>query len=209
MCLVTLGIQCVLHYCISYRRYNYLVNLASCAKCFHFCITLPPLGIFHCALPTIFCILLLLLCLSPPPFFFHSSLFLTSSLRLSSSQGLSLCHMTNGTTTSRPGCVMQWMSLPQPSRPWRWTECYKACLSQAALGHLTKKSPARDTPRKSWSESVLLWRGLVCKRKTQKTKRCAQTHFLRQVKQSSAASQQGCQASAFSLQLFGNFLLLP
>ncbi len=36
---------------------------------------------------------------------------------LSLSQGLSRCHMTNGTTISRPGYVMQWLSLPRRPPP--------------------------------------------------------------------------------------------
>lgn len=65
------------------------------------------------------------------------------------SQGLSQCHMTNGTTTSRPGCVMQWLSLLQRPPPWFWTGGHTPCWSQVALGHPTKRAPTLAIPRKS------------------------------------------------------------
>lgn len=133
-------------------------------KCFHFCFSFPPLAIFHCTLPAY---------LYPPslphtflslcPFFssfsiyFYFFFFFISplSLSLSLSQGLSRCHMTNGTTTSRPGYVMQWLSLPRRPPPWCWTGGRTPCWSRAASGHLTKRAPTQATPRKYWSESML------------------------------------------------------
>lgn len=114
-----------------------------------------------CLLP----LLLTLFCLSLPPFHlslyffsFHgsTSLPLTSfHFSLSLSQGLSRCHMTNGTTTSRPGYVMQWLSLPRRPPPWCWIGGHTPCWSRAASGHLTKRAQTPATPRKYWSESML------------------------------------------------------
>lgn len=90
------------------------------------------------------------------PLSFHTSLSLTSFLSplLSHylSQGLSQCHMTNGTTTSRPGYAMQWLSLLRQPLPWYWIEGHTPCRSQAASGHLTRRAQTPDTPRKYWSE---------------------------------------------------------
>lgn len=125
-----------------------------------------PLANFHCTLP-------LLANLHPHCFshfsvspFFSSlyillfsfpTLFPLTSFHLSLSQGLSLCHMTNGTTILRPGYVMQWLSSPQRLPPWCWTGGHTPCWSQAVSGHLTKRSPILAIPRKYWGE-LKLWR---------------------------------------------------
>lgn len=101
----------------------------------------------------LFCLSLLFICLHNSFSPFHTFFPLTS-FHLSLSQGLSQCHMMNGTTILRPGYVMQWLSSPQRPPPWCWTEGHIPYWSQAVSGHLTKRAPTLATPRKYWGE---LW----------------------------------------------------
>lgn len=60
--------------------------------------------------------------------------------------------MTNGTTTSRPGCAMRWLSSLQQPQPWSWTAAHTPCWSRAAWERQTKRAQTLDTLRKYWSE---------------------------------------------------------